>query len=34
MAESYYDLLRKARKNKGGVVTPSDLKSQVSRVAR
>jgi hypothetical protein len=34
MAESYYDLLRKARKSKGGVITPSDLKSQVSRVAR
>ena len=34
MAESYFDLLRKARKNKNGVVTPSDLKSQVSRVAR
>lgn len=27
MSESYYDLLRKARKNKNGVVTPSDLKS-------
>lgn len=34
LADSYYDLLRKARKNKGGVLTPSDLKSQVSRTAR
>jgi ubiquitin C-terminal hydrolase len=34
MSESYYDLLRKARKSSSGVVTPSELKSQVSRVAR
>jgi hypothetical protein len=34
MSESYCDLLKKGRKNKGSSITPSDLKNQVSRVAR
>ena len=34
LATSYCELLYKARKNKNGVITPSDLKSQVSRIAR
>ena len=34
LSTSYCELLYKARKNKGGAITPSDLKSSVSRVAR
>jgi len=34
LTESYNDLLKKARKNKGSAITPSDLKSQVSKTAR
>lgn len=34
LSTSYYDLLKNARKNKGGVLTPSELKSCVSKVAR
>ena len=34
LASSYSDLLISARKSKGGVLTPSDLKQCVSRIAR
>lgn len=34
LTESYLDLLKNGRASKGGAVTPSALKSQVSRVAR
>lgn len=34
LSTSYCELLYKARKSQGGVITPSDLKSQVSRIAR
>lgn len=34
LSTSYCELLYKARKNKSDVITPSDLKQQVSRVAR
>lgn len=34
LSTSYCELLYKARKNRGGAITPSDLKSQVSRIAR
>ena len=34
LATSYCELLYKARRSKGSVITPSDLKSQVSRIAR
>ena len=34
LSTSYYELLKNARKNKGGVLTPSELKSCVSNIAR
>lgn len=34
LSTSYCELLYKARKQQGGAITPSDLKSQVSRIAR
>ena len=34
LTESYSELLRKGRKNRGSAITPSELKSQVSKVAR
>lgn len=34
ISKNYYELLKNARKKKGGVLTPSDLKSSISNVAR
>lgn len=34
LADSYYSLLRSARMSKGGTIAPSELKQQISRVAR
>jgi ubiquitin C-terminal hydrolase len=34
ISKNYCELLKNARKKKGGVLTPSDLKSSISNVAR
>jgi ubiquitin C-terminal hydrolase len=34
LANAYKDLLKESRETPNGVVTPSELKSQVSRVAK
>ena len=34
LTESYLELLKKGRKNRGSSIAPSELKSQVSKVAR
>lgn len=34
LADSYHSLLKSARMSRGGSIAPSELKSQISRVAR
>ena len=34
LADSYYSLLKSARMSRGGSIAPSELKQQISRVAR